>query len=299
MESGPTWVVVHSGGDPAEINERSLVLRAVGVPHRVQRTAEGAMLVVPLEHADRALQELSDYETENEDWPPREELPPVPPGAVSSAIVYATVLACAFLLERGEAFDLDWWGAGMSNAALIREGEWWRAATALTLHTDLPHLAGNLIFGAVFGVLFAQLVGSGVAWGTVFLSGFLGNLANALLQVPDHRSVGASTAVFGALGCLVAYEWRRRSLLRMRPLRRWAPPILGVVLLAWFGTGGERTDVGAHFSGMFSGGLLGAAIGLTLGFRRTIEPWGPAVQLVSGVAALLAVAGSWALALSR
>ena len=40
----------------------------------------------------------------------------------------------------------------------------WRAVTALTLHSDLAHLAGNAFFGGVFGVLLAQILGGGLAW---------------------------------------------------------------------------------------------------------------------------------------
>ena len=33
----------------------------------------------------------------------------------------------------------------------VTGGEWWRAVTALFLHADALHLAGNVIFGAAFG----------------------------------------------------------------------------------------------------------------------------------------------------
>jgi membrane associated rhomboid family serine protease len=36
--------------------------------------------------------------------------------------------------------------------------------TALGLHLDLLHLAGNLAFGTVFGVMLAQSIGFGLAW---------------------------------------------------------------------------------------------------------------------------------------
>ena len=39
----------------------------------------------------------------------------------------------------------------------------------------------------------------------------------ALLAAADHRSVGASTAVFTALGLMAAYSWRERHLLNAAP----------------------------------------------------------------------------------
>lgn len=256
------------------------------------------LLRVPADLAEAARAELHDYESEDVVRAPREELPPIPPGALPSAVFYALVIVGGFLLQRGEAFGLPWWEAGTNDAGQVLDGQWWRAATALTLHTDLAHLAGNLIFGATFGVLFAQMVGSGVAWSAAFGAGFLGNLVNAWFQGEGHRSVGASTAVFGVLGCLVAYEWRRRSLYGGSLYRRIAPPVFGLVLLFWLGVGGERTDVGAHVWGMLLGCLLGGLIGAALSLRRTVAPWPPVVQAAAGAATLAALAGAWVLALS-
>jgi membrane associated rhomboid family serine protease len=303
---GAPWVIVARGRRRGEIEERAFVLGALGLPCRIEHIGDAALLAVPEAFAARALRELSEYERERSTAPPREALPPVPPSALPSAVVYALVLVSVHLFAAGDAFGLAWWDRGLGDAGLIRDGEWWRALTSLTLHTDLQHLAGNLLFGATFGVLFAQLVGSGVAWSSALAAGFLGNLANAWFQGEGHRSVGASTAVFGVLGCLVAFEWRRRAFYRVSLVRRLSPLVMGVVLLAWLGTGGTGaggtgadpgTDVGAHAFGMLWGGLLGGLIGAGLALRRTVLPWPPRVQVAAGAAALLALAGGWALAL--
>lgn len=291
------WIIVAQARGPAGVADRALVLRAVGIPHKVEHVRGGsAVLVVPLAFAESAARELGEYARENRRSAPLEELPPIPPGALPSALAFAGVLIAAYALERGRAFGLDWWAAGVSDAARILDGEWWRAITALTLHTDVPHLASNVVFGAAFGVLFAQLVGSGVAWSAAFGAGFLGNLVNAWVHGAGHRSVGASTAVFGALGCLVAYEWRRRARLKVGLVRRLAPPILGLVALGLYGVGDERTDVGAHVWGMASGGILGALIGAALAARKGSGPWPAPVQLAAAALTLAALAGAWALA---
>jgi rhomboid protease GluP len=301
VEEGSSWVVVARARQRAPVDERAFVLGAVGLPCRIEHEGGGVVLLVPEAFAPRALRELSEYDRERATLPQKEELPPVPPGALPSALFYATVLIAAYLLAAGDAFALPWWERGVSDAALVKDGEWWRAATALTLHLDIPHLAGNLVFGATFGVLFAQLVGSGVAWSAAFAAGFLGNLANAWIQGEGHRSVGASTAVFGVLGCLVAFEWRRRAFYHVKLMRRLTPPIMGLVLLAQLGLGAEGrpdTDIGAHVLGMLSGAILGALIGVGLSLRKTILPSPPAVQVAVGLATLAALAGAWALALA-
>ena len=67
-------------------------------------------------------------------------------------------------------------------------------------------------------------------------------------------SVGASTAVFTALGLLAAYSWRERHLMAQRPAQRYGPLFAGVILLGWLGTSGEHTDVMAHLLGFAVGG---------------------------------------------
>jgi membrane associated rhomboid family serine protease len=268
------------------------------MPHQIEIVRGAFVLAVPVAHARRAADELREYARENRARRPDAPLPPIPAGAWPSALAFAVLLIAAHVLERQGAFGLDWWSNGISDSGRILSGEWWRAATALTLHTDLPHLASNVVFGMAFGVLFAQLVGSGVAWSAAFTAGFLGNLVNAWLHGVGHRSVGASTMVFGALGCLIAYEWRRRTRLAMRLSRRLAPPLLGLVMLGLYGVGDARTDVGAHVWGMLSGGVLGGLIGASLAMRRGSLPWPTSVQVLAALGTLLALAGAWTLALT-
>ena len=143
-------------------------------------------------------------------------------------------------------------------------GQWWRAWTALTLHLDAAHIAANIGAGAWFGYLAGRLLGPGTAWALVVLGAGVANWLEALLAAADHRSVGASTAVFTALGLLAAYSWRERHLMTLRPAQRYGPLFAGVILLGWLGTSGEHTDVMAH--------LLGFAVGGTAGRRDRRRP---------------------------
>lgn len=264
--------------------------------------------------ADRARSEIARHDEENAGWPPRETHPvPVSQG-LYAALAYATILGTMFLWQRGERFDVDWLAAGRSEAARVTAGEWWRAITALSLHADVVHVLGNVVFGAAFGVVLAQSIGVGPAWIVFFVSGALGNLANAWIQRPEHASIGASTAVFGALGAQVAYEWMKRKELGLARWRRWAPVIGGIALLGWLGAGGsfregattrenlrtlEETlstvDVMAHATGFLSGAAIGALLGLRARRWRLSLAW----QVVLSLVPLIGLAGAWALALGR
>ncbi len=206
---------------------------------------------------------------------------------------YAAVLVLVAVLRRQEVFDFDWFSAGKTHAGLIRHGQWWRAVTALTLHADLAHLFGNIIIGGLIGLFAGQLLGSGLAWFSILIAGTAGNLLNAWIRQPDHTSVGASTAVFAALGILAAYAWRRRLRRQAPGLARWAPLVGGAVLLSLLGTGGVRTDVAAHVTGFLSGLLLGTLYG-SLGDRVVLSM---GRQVLLGILALAVLALAWSLAL--
>src|SRR5579862_2584275 len=191
-------------------DERALVLTAVGLPAEVALGDGEFLLRVPSGEAAYAVQHLLQYEAENRPPPP----PPPPPrpwpyawlGCVAYVLVLMLVTAA---LSRGlvrlDAFDL-----GELDAARVQAGEYWRAWTALTLHVDGPHLAANLLAGVWFGYLAGRQMGPGTAWLLTVTGAALANLLEGLLGPAEHVSVGASTAVFAALGAMSAYSWRER-----------------------------------------------------------------------------------------
>src|SRR5690606_6705222 len=101
--------------------------------------------------------------------------------------VYAALLLVMYVVVRQAPFGFDWLGAGRLEAGAVRAGEWWRPLTALTVHLDFDHVAGNVAFGSFFGYFSARYLGTGVGWLAVLAAGFLGNLINAYLQAAEHR----------------------------------------------------------------------------------------------------------------
>jgi rhomboid protease GluP len=280
-----------------ECNERLLVLTAVGVEAVVTAAPGGFLLQVAPHDAGYAIRHLLQYEAEN----PPPSPPPPPPRLYAHAwvgcAIYALVLlGVAWALSNGlvrlDAFDL-----GELDAARVQAGEWWRAWTALTLHLDAAHLAANLAAGTWFGYLAARQMGSGSAWLIIVTGAALANLLEGLLGPAEHRAVGASTAVFSALGAMSAYSWRERFALPQRWARRWGPLVAGVILLGWTGAGGEGTDVDvvAHLAGFAVGALLGATAALPR-WQRLLQR---VPQWLSGAAALASLGIAWSCALTR
>lgn len=280
----------------AEARELALVLASVGIPSHMASEDAGVGLYVPARSADRARSQLDSYDRENAAKTRSGPLRPFSHG-IEAAMVYCAVLFFFFGAARRETFSVDWAAAGAAQAGLILDGAWWRTFTALGLHVDLGHLVGNLAFGVVAGVLAAQLVGPGLAWLAILASGGLGNALTAViyLQSPEHTAIGASTAVFGAVGLLSGYTQRSDLGSWRRGLRRWSPVAAGVLLLVFIGLGGERTDVWAHVCGLFAGIVTGLALA---GAPRAILSE-PRLQRLCGGLACGLFALAWLLALTH
>lgn len=252
------------GASPEMLGRRArlsaLVLEARYIPCRIERGDGQAQVLVPPHLFRSACRELVLYERKNRNWPP-----PPPPARSLRENTLATVSVLLLLAVFYNLIQLDLWlpgldppdwrGLGRSVAGEILDGQWWRAVTSLTLHADWMHLASNLLIGGIFILFLCREVGAGLAWSLLLSAGVLGNFANALVQRPSHASVGASTAVFGAVGILGAL-----SLVRYRHhlQRRWPMPVASALaLLAVLGTEGPNTDIGAHLFGFLAGLLLG------------------------------------------
>jgi membrane associated rhomboid family serine protease len=218
-------------------------------------------LAVEEHHATAALDQLRRYEEENRGFRLRRVLPPAAPFALPGTLGGAFLLVALALLQWRAGFDLAWLEAGAARAGAIRAGEFQRAITALTLHVDVPHLLANLVFGGLFCHLLFHAHGGGLGPLALLAAGALGNLLNAWVQAPTHASLGASTAVFAAVGLLAGAEARARHLLREPRARRLAPVGAALLLLLYLGVGEVRTahtvDVLAHVFGLLAGLLLG------------------------------------------
>jgi rhomboid protease GluP len=270
--------------------EYRLVLDAVGIPSRSYHEGGWWWLDVNHQDAERAFGELDAYRRENPDVDVESAAQPTTYRfAVAGVVAYVIVLVSIAILNAYQAYGIDWYNVGKMHSGSIQQGQWWRAVTALTLHLELGHLMSNLVFGVVFGLLVGRTYGGGVAWLATVVAGTLGNALNAWIQDADHTSIGASTAVFGALGLMVAHALRHWSD-RSSRWTRWRPLIAGLVLLAFTGVGGERTDVAAHVTGF----LAGLAIGWLTSLASPERLSSTKLQQVTGAIAIAIVVIAWA-----
>jgi rhomboid protease GluP len=284
--------VVFESRNRLECSDRALVLAAVQIPYEIVDDATSCALLVPSAFSAQAMDQLMQYDDEN---PLRIEVKAAPiryQNAMPGLIAYALIICGVALIAEFASWGKDWYAAGRVDGALIRAGEWWRTITALTLHSGLQHLAGNLLFGLLFGLFAGRLLGPGVAWLGIVLAGAAGNALNTFLLEASHRAVGASTAVFAALGLLAAYVWRGKLMAQDRWPYRIGPIVGGFALLMYTGTGDERTDIGAHLMGFLSGMAGGI---LLSSLREHLDS--PRLQRICGGLAFAILGIAWLLAL--
>jgi membrane associated rhomboid family serine protease len=146
-------------------------------------------------------------------------------------------------------------------------------------------------------------LGVGHAWLLTLLAASSSNLIEGWLGAADYRSVGASTAVFAAVGLLAAHEWRQRGRGAQSWARRAAPLVVGIALLGLLGSGGGLPEQGPEATGgtdLFAHALgfaLGAVVGAFIAVPRINAVLRRVPQWVSGVSAVVLCAVAWGLAL--
>jgi rhomboid protease GluP len=200
---------------------------------------------------------------------------------VAIAFAYAALAAAGGSLTVGAATLIAFGG---NFAPLVTGGEWWRLVANVFLHAGPAHLAMNALALFFIGPLVERLFGPGRYALLYFGSGTAGSIASIFWR-QNVVSVGASGAIFGLYGALLAYlAWCHGSLpsAARRGLLASAAAFVGYSLA--FGAGSAGIDNAAHAGGLIGGALLGTACARSpAASRRRFGEW-----LRTGAAALLA-----------
>ena len=148
--------------------------------------------------------------------------------------------------------------------AAIANGEYWRLFTAMFLHAPLGARFG--IFHILFNMYILRIYGPNVeeAFGKVrfvvmyLLAGLGGGTLSYLLSNCGVSGVGASGAIFGVVGILLVYLYRRRTSTFVAAYQRSLMTFVGINLVFGFLVPG--IDNWAHIGGLTVGLMLGAGL---------------------------------------
>ena len=169
------------------------------------------------------------------------------------AIIVVTVVS--FILQQ--VMGSDYLEALWFHPFLISVGEYWRLVTPVLLHDGFIHIFFNMYILYIYGQDVEQAFGT-----TRFLIIYIGTAitASALSYAipPDNIAVGASGAVFGVAGALIAYLYNRRTSTFANHHLRGMMMFLGINAIIGF-MPGLRIDWVAHLGGLLGGILLGLA----------------------------------------
>jgi rhomboid protease GluP len=199
--------------------------------------------------------------------------------------------ADGWLLVFGARSDVALTLLGGRDKALVAAGDTWRLLSAGFLHGDASHLFFNGLAMAGLGRLSEATFGH-VRTLAVFVFAVIGG--NLLSQQGDAAlSIGASGGVFGVMGALVAFGFRRQQAMPP-PLR----DLFGKSLLKWIGLNLligfllPFVDNRGHIGGL----LTGLCMGWFLHDEVLADPDGRVEQATLGLAAACALLLGWALA---
>ena len=262
--------VVRRTANRAQAEEWAYVLTALGILHEIRdEDGEHAVAVLP-EDVAAAERALDAHEAERARPAARAEREY---GPSLLWLAYAALLASFHFATGPRDESAAWFARGSSQADAV-------------LHADYAHAVGNLVAGAVLLWALARRIGPAAAAWIALGSGVLGNALTAAVVRRGYVSVGASTAVFGALGALAMLQAVARR--RMVLIALGA----GAALLGLLGTGHDA-DLFAHLFGFAAGGVLGLAASPLARNppRRTF------LQPLLALGALAALAACWKIAL--
>ena len=143
-------------------------------------------------------------------------------------------------------------GASLPFLFLLQEHQWWRLVTAMFLHGGLIHIGFNMMTLMQFGPALEELYGSARYLFLYVVTGALGFVASALM---GHFSIGASGALLGLIGAMLAVTSKRGGSF-MRELRSRLITSVAILFMIGF-WGGLGIDNSAHIGGFAVGFVLG------------------------------------------
>jgi rhomboid protease GluP len=177
---------------------------------------------------------------------------------INVAVFIAMALAGVSMLDNPSGQDLVHWGANFGP--LTVSGQWWRLLTCVFVHGGLLHIAFNMWCLWDLGRLAESVYGHWTFAVVYLITGLSASLASVIWN-PVILSVGASGAIFGIAGALIAsFYLGEFSLPRAAMTGMLRSVVVFVGYNLFFGAVIARTDNAAHIGGLLMGLLLGALI---------------------------------------
>ncbi len=170
--------------------------------------------------------------------------------------------------------------------ALVAQGEAWRLVSSVFLHSGITHLGFNMLSLYFLGSFTEEAFGRTRFFALYLFSGVAGGLAYLYFGGFTQPAVGASGAIFGLLGGVLGYAWRRRTFSWQNPVIRQLLILLALNLYLGFSI--PNISNTAHLGGLAGGFAFGWLMAPTVYSRKRLRALSP-VAIVLGAEVLLLV----------
>jgi len=157
---------------------------------------------------------------------------------------------------------------GAAGAAPWSIGHWWTIFTGVYLHGSILHILFNVLWIRQLGPAVEQLYGPARLMVIFTVAGAVGFLVSNWVGYP--LTIGASGAVFGMLGAIVAFGKKRGGVFGAMVLRQYGYMALLMFVLSYFLPGVNNA---AHGGGFVGGLLAGLVLSLAEHRRETALDW--------------------------
>ena len=175
------------------------------------------------------------------------------------------ITALMFILQSLKVFeDGDF---ALHEDTLRQSSQWYRLFTYMFLHSSVPHLAGNMLMLYAAGSMVEERMNRVAFFFLYFFSGVCGGMLSVWHQMrigEEYRSFGASGAIYGIVGALIAWMVMTRQ---WRSFQFFSRLIIALLLLFYTSTMEADIDYMSHLGG-FLAGLLFAGIYIMISWKR-------------------------------
>jgi rhomboid protease GluP len=174
---------------------------------------------------------------------------------VINVAVFLAMVASGLSFYSPTAGQVLGWGANYGPYTVNHQ--WWRLFTACFLHFGIIHIGFNMWVLYQVGYFTERLFGAPRFLAVYLIAGIGGNLIGLFLH-PYVVAAGASGAIFGVYGGLLAFLLRRRGIVNPQAAKAVTRSVF--IFLAYnlfFGLADRHTDLTAHIGGLVTGFLAG------------------------------------------
>jgi len=207
-------------------------------------------------------------------------------------VLFGANLAVFLAMQMGYGPTMDFNGPALAQwgnyGPFTLSGQWWRLFTYMFVHGGVVHIAMNMWCLWSIGGLCESLYGRWTYAAIYVITGIAGGLASVGWN-PGVLSVGASGALFGITGALIASFYLGEFSFGEVSVKSTLSSLLFFAGFSlFFGSVYPGIDNSAHIGGLISGLIIGALIAVvapqsdSLGRRASVIGLGALLVLAAG-----------------